>query len=348
MRVHSLVVILSLLGSALVGQELPYSMDVVISKGNMPNVAIDSKKNVHIVFGVNDSIMYVTSTNSGKSFSKPRLVAELPGLFASAMRGPQITGTASGVVITACTKEGNIYSFALQGAGWTKARVNEVDDNAKEALMALGADGHKVFAAWLAVKSPKGQYIYGTQSHDGGKTWEKNVLVYDSPDQTVCECCKPSVALKDNKIYVMFRNWMEGNRDLYLAESGDGHKFGKIQKLGNGSWKLNACPMDGGGLAVNDQGIVQTVWRREGKIYASVPANPEKEIGEGRSCTVTTIQNKNLYAWTENGNVVIFKPSGEKIFLGKGSLPIVKAVTNRQFICVWEKDNTVHASFLDL
>src|SRR5919199_1471209 len=69
---------------------------------------------------------------------------------------------------------------------------------------------------------------------------------------------------------MMFRNWINGNRDLYLiTSSNNGKTFGQAQKLGVGNWKLNGCPMDGGGLAVNKNGTAETVWRREGKIYAS-------------------------------------------------------------------------------
>ncbi|MEJ7682118.1 MAG: sialidase family protein [Segetibacter sp.] len=101
---------------------------------------------------------------------------------------------------------------------------------------------------WL-LKSPKGQNVYGAKSVDGGKTWSKNILVYESPDSTVCECCKPSVTMKGNNVYVMFRNWLNGSRDLYVIKSSDGGKsFAQAQKLGKGSWKLNGCPMDGGGL----------------------------------------------------------------------------------------------------
>ena len=147
----------------------------------------------------------------------------------------------------------------------------------------------------------------------------------------------------------MFRNWLNGNRDLYLIESSDGGKsFGQAQKLGKGSWKLNGCPMDGGGLAINKNGIPETVWRREGKIYAAIPGMPEKEIGEGRSCSIEIINNKNIYAWTENGNVIIMKPGGIKINLGKGSLPLVKALNNENVICVWENENQIHTSVFEL
>ncbi|MGI8584012.1 MAG: hypothetical protein ACR2KX_17585 [Chitinophagaceae bacterium] len=326
------------------------SKDLIIAKGQMPNITKDKNNNIHIVYGSGDSIMY-TFSKSGKSFASPSLVAVLPMLFASAMRGPQIAAAANGLVVTACTKNGNIFSYKKQASGkWTKAlKVNDENESAKEALMALSADGLNAYAIWLSVKSPKGQNVYGAKSVDGGKTWAKNILVYASPDSTVCECCKPSVTMKGNNLYVMFRNWLDGNRDLYLIKSSNnGKSFGLARKLGNGSWKLNGCPMDGGGLAIDNSGTPETVWRRGGKIYAATPGMPEKEIGEGRSCSIETINNKNIYAWTENGNVIVLKPGGIRINLGKGSLPLVKALNNENVICIWENEKQIHASVFTL
>ena len=323
--------------------------NLVIAKGKMPNIVRDRNNNIHIVYGSGDSIMYISSKD-GNSFTPPSLVAVLPKLFASAMRGPQIAATANGLVVTACNTSGNIFSYNETSGKWTNAvKVNDVDEMAKEALIALSADGVNAYAIWLGVKNPKGQNVYGAASVDGGKTWSKNILVYASPDSSVCECCKPSVAVKGNNVYVMFRNWLNGNRDLYLIKSSDGGKsFEQAQKLGKGSWKLNGCPMDGGGLAINKNGIPETVWRREGKIYAATPGKPEKEIGEGRSCSIEIINNKNIYAWTENGNVIVMKPDGIKINLGKGSLPLVKALNNEHVICVWENEKEIHTSVLEL
>ncbi len=133
--------------------------------------------------------MYASSAN-GKSFTPPALVAILPKLFASAMRGPQIAAGGNGITITACTKSGNIFSYNKNASGkWTKGvKVNEENESAKEALMSLSADGLNVYAVWLGVRKPKGQNIIGAKSTDGGKTWKKNMLVYASPDNTVCEC----------------------------------------------------------------------------------------------------------------------------------------------------------------
>ncbi len=352
MKAITLITLISILTSITFAQNIEKpDKDLIVAKGKMPQVTTDKKNNVHIVYGTGDSIMYLSSMNKGKSFTSPSLIAVLPGLFASAMRGPQIAATDNGVIVTACTKKGNIYSYKQQGLNkWTKAmKVNDADEAAKEALMGLSADGLNVFAVWLAVKNPKGQNVYGAKSVDGGKTWSKNLLVYASPDNTVCECCKPSVVVKGNDVYVMFRNWLNGNRDLYVTKSGNGGKsFENAQKLGIGNWKLNGCPMDGGGLAINNSGIPQTVWRREGKIYASTIGSTEKEIGEGRGCTMETVNNKNVYAWTENGEVVLINPQGQKKVLGKGSQPIVKTLNNDHVICVWEKEKDIHASVLEL
>ncbi len=102
---------------------------------------------------------------------------------------------------------------------------------------------------------------------DGGRTWSKNIRIYASPDGTICQCCDPSLAIdQQGVIHVMWRNVLSGSRDFYLAESKDGEHFGAARKVGEGTWKLDACPMDGGGMAF-DRGRIVTVWRRESEIF---------------------------------------------------------------------------------
>ncbi len=74
----------------------------------------------------------------------------------------------------------------------------------------------------------------------------------------------------------------------------------------------------------------------------------ENEIGEGRSCTIETVNNKNVYAWTEKGDVIVMKPQGMKKNLGKGSVPLIKALNNEHIICVWENEKEIHASVIEL
>jgi len=324
--------------------------DNVIAHGQMPNLTKDNSNQIHLVYGSGDSILYSLSDDHGNTFSKPSLISILTGLAASHMRGPQIAATSNGLVVTACTNSGNIFSYTSDGdGGWTPgSRVNDVDTVAKENLMALGADGNNAFAVWLDLRDGHNK-LFGARSTDGGKTWSKNNIVYSSPDSTVCECCKPSVMVKGEDVYVMFRNWLNGNRDLYLINSSNaGVSFGQAQKLGNGSWPLNGCPMDGGGLALNKNGKPETVWNREGIIYACQPEKEEKKLGEGKNCTMESVNGKNVYAWVEDGNVILMKPQGMKKNLGKGQLPVLKATNKEHILCVWEKDKQIHKAVLEL
>lgn len=321
-----------------------------IAAGQMPNLSRDNSGGIHLVYGNGDSILYSYSPDKGKSFSSPSIIAILPKLAASHMRGPQIAATSNGLVVTACNDMGNIFSFTKDGSeNWSQAvRINDVDTVAKENLMALSADSNTAFAVWLDLRDGHNR-IYGAKSTDGGKSWSKNLLVYASPDTTVCECCKPSVAVKGSNVYLMFRNWLNGNRDLYLIQSSDGgNSFGQAQKLGYGSWALNGCPMDGGGLAVKENGNVETVWNRKGIIYACEPGKEERKLGEGKNCTMASVNGKNVYAWVEDGNIVVMKPQGMKKNLGKGQLPVLKSVNNEHILCVWEADKQIHKAVLEL
>jgi hypothetical protein len=77
----------------------------------------------------------------------------------------------------------------------------------------------------------------------------------------------------------MFRNSLAGARDFYLARSKDGASF-TIAKLGEGTWPLKACPMDGGGIAIAD-GKVVTAWRRNFDIFLARPGQAEKSSAKG-------------------------------------------------------------------
>ena len=106
--------------------------------------------------------------------------------------------------------------------------------------------------------------------------------------------------------------------------------------------------MDGGGITISTDNHPQTVWFRKGEIFGCEPGSQEVSIGKGRSCTIESINHKNIYAWTEKDEVVCLMPKGNKKFLGKGELPIIKAVNNEHIICVWENEKQIHASIVEL
>ncbi len=332
-------------------QETNNSPVTLIANGKMPAITKAENKIIHLVFGSGDSIMYTHSDGEGYSFSPPELVDTLSGLVASATRGPQIITTTESITIIAVNQPGNIFSYTRKSAKWIKtAKVNDVDTTDKEGFIGLSGDNeNNLFAIWTDLRSDNQNKIFGARSNDGGKSWMKNILIYASPDSTICECCKPSVVMNGKNVFVMFRNWVNGNRDLYIIQSVDGGEtFGQAQKLGKGTWPLNGCPMDGGGLVIAKTGALQTVWRRESKIYTCEPGKEEKEIGEGKGCNIETVNGKNIYAWSSNGNVTCLLPDGSKKILGKGSLPILKSMSNNEVICVWEDDAQIKSVMIHI
>jgi len=325
--------------------------DFIIADGQMPSLTKDKQNGLHVVYGSGDSIMYMSLTGSDTTFSSPVLIGVLPDLAASHTRGPQIACSDNGLTVTACNAEGDIFSYNKNAsATWVAtARVNDADTVAKENLMSLGGDGKYNYSVWLDLRGNRQNKIYGARTEDGGKTWSANKLIYASPDSTVCQCCKPSVMVKGNDVYVMFRNWLNGNRNMYLIQSADGGKtFGNAEKLGTGNWKLNGCPMDGGAMTIGDNGTIQTVWRREGKVYAAQPGQPEKEIGEGKGCTIETIHGNSMYAWVADGVVTVTASDGKMQRLGKGTQPILKDLNAGKMICVWEYEKQIHAAIFEL
>ena len=83
--------------------------DFVVANGQMPNLAKDKEDNLHIVYGLEDSIIYPYSADLDNSFFLPSLIAVLPKLAASHTRGPQIAATNKGLIVIACNSSGDIF-----------------------------------------------------------------------------------------------------------------------------------------------------------------------------------------------------------------------------------------------
>src|SRR5262249_21336653 len=130
--------------------------------------------------------------------------------------------------------------------------------------------------------------------------WSKNILIYQSPGGTICECCHPSLAVGgDGAIHAMWRNALDGNRDMYTAVSHDGGlTFGAASKVGEGSWHLQACPMDGGGIVVTRDGKIATTFRREQQVFLANENQPETLLATGKDSALAANKDGVFVAWT--------------------------------------------------
>ena len=170
-------------------------------------------------------------------------------------------------------------------------------------------------------------------SLNSNSAWAKNKFAYKSPEDHVCECCKPSIAVKGNNVSIMFRNWLKGSRDLYLINSSDaGKTFTGPQKLGNGTWRLNGCPMDGGGITIDSQNAIHTAWQREGQVFYVEPGRSEELVGDGRHVQM----EGNIITW-ERGSDLIIKPFNQpEQKIGEGTALRILELKDKTKLLVWE------------
>ena len=312
-----------------------------------PQIAIAPSGRIHVVFG-KDTAIYHTASADGGSFSAPVKVGELDKLALRMRRGPRISATDKLIVITAISHaEGYLHSWTSSdgGATWKEgAKLNDADKSAREGLHAMSGDGKGfVCATWLDLRSG-GAEMWGASSQDGGTTWGANALIYKSPDGHICECCHPSVAVDAaGRVAVMWRNWLGGSRDLYLATSSDrGKTFGAAQKLGTGTWKLNGCPMDGGSIAINATGQPLAVWRREKTVFASDTPAVERRLSDAAIQPVVVVGKGGAsFVWEQNGGLMLQRGiTAPARFAEKAQAASLSPMPGRGVVAVWESSAT--------
>lgn len=297
-----------------------------IAGAKQPQIAISNEGILHVAFGSGTSVFATRSLDGGESFGDPVKLGDLPKLALGMRRGPRIAVTEQRVVAAAISHDdGNLYFWTSDDSGrtWSAAkRLNSVPKSAAEGLHALASDGRKrVAAVWLDLRNGKTE-LWSSVSSDGGQTWPANNLVYRSPDQSICECCHPSAAYTaSGDLLVMWRNWLNGNRDMYQAQSSDdGKSFSAAVKIGTGTWKLQACPMDGGSLSVDADGMT-FAWRRDTSLYAAKKEGSETVISDvGTQPVVVRTSSGAGFVWQNGANLhwqapnskgaIVFAPDG--------------------------------------
>ena len=319
--------------------------------GAQPQLAASGDR-VHLTFASGDTISAARSTDGGATFSTPVTLPPAGKLALGLRRGPRIAATPRAVLITAIAgargggADGDVVLYRSTDGGTTWAAptvINDVPAAAREGMHGLAANEAGVAAiAWLDLRE-KGTRVFVAVSRDHGATWSADTLAYASPSGSVCECCHPSVAVAPNgRIVVLFRNHREGARDMYVVESGDGGAtFGPAVKQGQGTWPLQACPMDGGGVAAADAATA-AAWRRDDTVYLSTsgaPANggPEVKLGPGRDPAIARRGEVVDVAWTAADGVRLMQSARPSSRVVPGRFPAILALPGHTLLAVEDR-----------
>jgi hypothetical protein len=319
-----------------------------VREGSSPQIAVDAGGTVRMVFGRKDTIFVVKSTDDGRTFGAATVVGVVPAMHLGNTRGPTIASSRTRTVVLSANNKGTLATFELDHRKdrWVRhARpLNDAEGSAPEGLATIAADNDDNFyAVWLDLRQGRQNNIYFTKVPLVADNPTANRQIYASPNGHVCECCRPSIAVSGRRIAIMFRNWVGGARDLYLTRSSDGGKtFSPATKLGSGTWKLDACPMDGGALALAANGDVQTVWRRELTIFTATATGGETEVASGKAPMLDARNGLAYLVWQDGANIKLRMPGKADQVVGQGRLPQVKALRTGAVLVAWERAGSVY------
>jgi hypothetical protein len=304
---------------------------------------------VALVFGSGEGIWLAQSRDNARTFSAPAKIADLPKLMLGRHRGPRVVIAGGAIVVSAIGSDaGDLMAWRSTDGGRTWSGPVTVNDQAKaarEGLHAMAGDsqGH-IAAVWLDDRiGPKGKRLWGAFSNDAGMTWSRNVMLYESPSGTICECCHPSLAATGSGGFaVMWRNAVAGSRDLYTMELRDGRPASPAVKQGLGTWKLEACPMDGGGLVVRN-GQIASAWRRGSDVYLAETGKPEIKLATGQDVALAA-NKQGLYAvWSTPGGIELHLPNStaNTLLSAAGGFPVLLTLPDDGILAAWEENGSI-------
>jgi hypothetical protein len=130
-----------------------------------------------------------------------------------------------------------------------------------------------------------------------------------------------------------------------------GKSFDEAAKLGLGTWPIDACPMDGGGIAISTAHLVNTAWRRDSTVYlATSDQASERRLGSGEQPSIACSSDGPYVVWLEKrgGVAMLLRPNSPNAqAIGKHVLdPVIVAspTADGPVIAAWESvDGDNHA-----
>jgi len=318
--------------------------------GAQPQLA-GAGRRVGLVFGRDNKIYFALSRDGGRAFGQPSAIPTAGRLHLGNRRGPRLALVDDTFVVTAIVgkgrEDGDLLAWRStdDGRSWTgPTRLNQVEASAREGLHGMGSGGGLLAVAWLDLRGA-GTQVYAVVSRDHGATWSKDYVVYAASSEGVCECCHPSVAVsRQGELAIMFRNHLGGSRDLYMVRATTDGKPGVAVKLGQGTWPLNACPMDGGSLVFAGEQGPLTVWRRATEVFLARLGAPEVGLGEGIDPVLAATEDGTTYTLWRRGEGLVLASSrqpGVRSLVEKGRSPVILALDDGSLLGAWQQDERV-------
>ncbi|HLJ92562.1 MAG TPA: sialidase family protein [Gemmataceae bacterium] len=272
--------------------------------GIQPQLAIDSKGHVHLIYFSGDpmggDIFYVRSDDAGRTFSRRLRVNSQPGsaIAIGNIRGAHLAIGKHERVHVAWNGSGKAEPKGSGGASpMLYSRLNDAGDafEPQRNLIhsAFGLDGGgsvaadhvgNVYVAWHAPRpgsqGEENRQVWITRSTDEGKSFAPEKAAFEERTGA-CGCCGLRVFAGNNGgVYLLYRAARDHrHRDMFLLTSTNhGTRFeGECVS----QWDIASCPMTTAAFAEAVHGVL-AAWESKGQVFN---ARIDSETGK-RSRTI--------------------------------------------------------------
>lgn len=276
-------------------------------KALVPDVAVDAKGVLHMVYGLGDNAYYVRSTDDGQTFTAPVQVnAEGKVQLTMGERGPKLAVASDGSVHVAWADRWSPgvkvfvrYSRSLDG-GRSFAPAKQISSMPGVDGVTMTADGQgNVLAFWHAAdppqkEVPEAHWIYLSRSSDNGGHFApvERIKLSGLKDLACSMCMMRARIAADGNVYLAFRSAKDNIRDFYVLKSPVAENNFVPIRVNTDNWELMRCPMCGPELTFDPQGKLLCAFMSRHRVYWSAmdevkdgfklhiatPANEDNEI----------------------------------------------------------------------
>lgn len=342
--------------------------------GVQPQVAVDAAGKVHLIYlkgeDGNSDIFYLTSTDNGKTWSKPLRVNSQPGAAIA-------TGTVRGAHLA--IGKGNRPHIAWMGSSSATpkapndstpmlyTRLNDAGDAFEPQrniiTKATGLDGGgsvaadnsgNIYVAWHAPtpgkKGEENRAVWLATSNDDGQTFSSESQMNSDPTGA-CGCCgmRLDIDAKGN-LMALYRAANSETRDIYLLESAGQSKFaGSMVE----SLAIKTCPMSTAAFARGtDQSFA--AWETGGQVsftpidsqtskVGALIAAPSKAQNRKHPTLAVNKEGYLLLAWAEGTG---WKKGGNLAWqvYDRSLKPVAGANGTQRGLAVWSLGSAFAAS----
>jgi hypothetical protein len=275
------------------------------------SAAADSKQQVHVACAAGNGgkgrLWYLRSDTTHEKWPVSVEVPEgdEPVTLGGTERGPRIEVTADGGVVIAWQSKDRIAvrRSADGGKTWQAVAVRDSDATGGIDMLAMTySDGPAPAGEQLALlwndSRGKGRYtddfstgLYMAVSHDGGKTFGKNVWLNEGKPGA-CPCCLPSAQFDfGDRLWAAYRSSDKDVKEITVLRAdpsvgrgGDVKKGVTAKTISHDGWHMVGCPMNGPTIAVQwDGSNAAVLWTKEQDARCSIMSEGGTAWSEPRS-----------------------------------------------------------------